>query len=316
MRDQMKKAVRLAPYTTLRAGGSAELFFVARNADALAQVAGFAQGEGLHTTVLGSGSNVLPSDDGVKGLTVLNAASSIEVREGEVTADCGCAFQDLFLKTVQAGLKGLEFAVGIPGSLGGALVSNAGAYRSNISEFLTGLEVVYEGKRQWVEPSFMHFSYRDSLLRRDDPPQCALVRARFKMPKGSMKTSYDEARDYQRQRISKQPPPASAGSFFKNVLDKELAASLETLPVRMKEAGVVPAGYLIEAVGLRGFRYGKAMIARKHANFIVNVGGAKAATIRQLAEYAKKTVRERFGVQLEEEVMYLGDWSRFRPEAV
>jgi UDP-N-acetylmuramate dehydrogenase len=89
--------------------------------------------------------------------------------------------------------------------------------------------------------------------------------------------------------------------------------SLENMPARLKEAGVVPAGYLIENVGLRGFRHGNAMIARRHANFLLNVGGAKATAIRQLAEHAKTTVFEKYGVTLEEEVLYLGDWSRYTP---
>jgi UDP-N-acetylmuramate dehydrogenase len=312
--ERLATSVPLAPYTTLKAGGPAEYFFVARDVDALADAALFAQSNSVAMTVLGSGSNMLPSDVGVRGLVVLNLADRIEIEcDGTVTAECGCAFQDLFLKSVQAGLKGLEFAVGIPGTLGGALVSNAGAYRSNVSEFITGLEVVFNGRRTWVEPSFMEFSYRDSILRRPDPPQCAMLRARFKLPKGVARESYDEAREYQRQRIGKQPPPASAGSFFKNVLDKALADSLDTLTEGMKNAGVVPAGYLIEAAGLRGYRHGKAMLAKKHANFIINVGGASAFEIRDLAEFAKGRVREKFGVTLEEEVLYLGDWSSYSP---
>lgn len=311
----VEQGVSLAPYTTLKAGGHAEQFARARTADQLAELTSSTQKSGQHTTVLGSGSNVLPSDKGVRGLVIINLANTIDVHpDGTVVADCGCAFQDLFLKTVQAGLKGLEFAVGIPGTLGGAFVSNAGAYRSNVSEFLVEIEVVFQGERRWVEPSFMEFSYRDSLLRRPNPPQCALVRAKMRLPHGDMKASYDEAREYQRQRIGKQPAPASAGSFFKNVLDKPLAESLDTLPPRMKEAGVVPAGYLIEAVGLRGFRHENAMIATRHANFLLNVGGAKASAIRDLAEHAKRVVFDRFGVTLEEEVLYLGDWSGYQPK--
>ena len=317
MLERFRSGVALAPYATLRAGGEAERFFIARSVEDVAEAALFSQKSGMHSTVLGSGSNVLPSDDGVPGLTVINLANAIAVKaDGEVTAACGCSFQDLFLKTVQAGFRGLEFAVGIPGSLGGALVSNAGAYRSNISEFLVGLEVVFQSKRTWVEPSFMEFSYRDSILRRPDPPQCALLQARFVLPKGDRKASFDEARDYQRQRIGKQPAPASAGSFFKNVLDKDLAMSLDNMPARLKEAGVVPAGYLIENVGLRGFRHEDVMIAPRHANFLINVGGAKATAIRRLAEHAKTKVYEKYGVTLEEEVLYLGDWSRYKPTKI
>lgn len=306
--------VSLRPFTTLRAGGRAEWFLRARTADELAEAAIGAQRNRMVTTYLGGGSNVLPSDSGVHGLTVLNEASEVKVSDdGCVEADTGAAFQDLFLRTAQAGLGGLEYAVGIPGSVGGALVSNAGAYRSNVSEFLTEIEVVEGGERRWVPPSWMEFSYRDSILRRPNPPACALVRIRMVLPRRPRKEIYDEAREYQRQRISKQPPPASAGSFFKNVEDRELAERLDDLPARLREAGVVPAGYLIQHCGLMGHRLGGAMFARRHANFIVNVGGATATEIRSLAVFGAKAVYEKFGVQLEEEVLYLGDWTRFRP---
>lgn len=303
----------LRTLTTLRAGGSAESFFIARTADELADAALMAQRHGWETTVLGSGSNILPSDDGVPGLTVVNRTLGIEVgTDGSVVADTGCWFQDLFLKTAQAGLSGLEFAVGIPGTLGGALVSNAGAYRSNVSEFLQAIEVVFEGKRQWVEPSFMQFSYRDSLLRRADPPACALVRVKMRLPQGEPKAIYDEAREYQRQRIGKQPAPASAGSFFKNVLDADLASTLPGLSDGMRAAGVVPSGHLIEQAGLRGLRHGGAEVASRHANFLLNTRSATSTDLRQLAGLVRRAVRDKFGVTLEEEVLYLGDWSRYR----
>jgi UDP-N-acetylmuramate dehydrogenase len=305
--------VSLRNFTTLRAGGAAELFATARDANQLASAAQEAQSADLRTTVLGFGSNMLPSDDGVPGLVLHNLASRISVaKTGEVLADTGCSFQELFLKTAQAGLHGLEFAVGIPGTLGGALVSNAGAYRSCVSEYLTRLEIVFQGKRDWVKPEWMQFSYRDSVLRQSNPPPCVVVRVEMRLPKGDPAKIYEDAREYQRQRISKQPPPASAGSFFKNVLSAELAGKLETLPPKLKESGVVPAGYLIEAAGLKGFRMGGAMFGVRHANFILNVGSASAFEIRRLAHFGKKVVRERFAVELEEEVLYLGDWSRFR----
>jgi UDP-N-acetylmuramate dehydrogenase len=307
---EVRRSVPLKGYTTLRAGGPAEQFVEAITVDELAEAALLAQAEGLHATVLGWGSNVLPADKGVPGLTILNLAQKIRVAQsGEVVADTGCGFQDLFLQTAQARLRGLEFAVGIPGTLGGALVSNAGAYRSCVSEFLTGIEVVVEGKRQWVDPDWMKFSYRDSLLRRPDAPQAVMLRVSMKLPPGEPKRIYDEARDYQRQRIFKQPPSPSAGSFFKNVNDRALAESLEALPAPLKEAGVVPAGYLIEAAGLKGVRVGGAMLGTRHANFVLNVRNATATELRQLARHARTVVRDKFGVNLEEEVLYLGDWS-------
>jgi len=308
----VQRKVDLRPFTTLKAGGPADYFVVATCADDLAKATQQAQDQDIKTTLLGWGSNMLPADKGVPGLVLHNLARRIAVaKSGEVIADTGCSFQELFLKTAQAGLRGLEFAVGIPGTLGGALVSNAGAYRSCVSEFLTGLEIVTQGERKWVDPEWMHFSYRDSVLRRDNPPQACVVRVRMQLPQGDPILIYNEAREYQRQRISKQPPPASAGSFFKNVTDHELAARMETLTAGMKKAGVVPAGYLIEAVGLKGFRMGGAMLGQRHANFILNVGNATATEIRRLALHAKARVQEKFGVELEEEVLYLGDWSNW-----
>lgn len=308
----VRQGVPLRAYTTLRAGGKAEYFTVARSADELAAAAAAAHRADIPLTILGGGSNMLPSDDGVPGLTVLNLAKRMVVaRTGEILADTGCAFQDVWLKSAQAGLTGLEFAVGIPGSLGGALVSNAGAYRSNIADHLESLDVVAGGERSWVEPVALGFAYRDSILRSATPPKLVVVRVRLKLQAGDRKAIYDAARDFQRQRIGKQPPQASAGSFFKNVNDPELAARLVGLPEGLKKVGVVPAGYLIEAAGLKGFRMGGAAQGTRHANFVLNLGAATATDIRRLAEHTKKVVFEKFGVMLEEEVLYLGDWSRF-----
>ena len=301
--------VDLRPYTTLRAGGPADFFLRADTPEALAEGAAWAWKRGLKVTPIGWGSNVLPADAGVPGLVMLNRTHALRVSEdGEVEADSGVGFGDLFVKTAQAGLAGLEFAVGIPGSVGGALVSNAGAYRSCVSEFLTGLEVATPAGRAWVGPEWMGFAYRDSVLRREGAPAAIVLRVRMRLPKGDPKRIYDEAREYQRQRISKQPPSPSAGSFFKNVVDADLAQRVEGLTDGMRAAGVVPAGFLIEACGLKGRRVGGAMLGARHANFLLNVGNAKASDLRALVEIAQAAVFERFGVRLEPEVLYLGRW--------
>lgn len=309
MIPEPQRKVDLRPYTTLRAGGPADFFSKADDVDALAEAAAWAWKRGLKVTPIGWGSNVLPADAGVPGLVALNRTSDLHVSEdGEVEADSGVGFGDLFVKTAQKGLAGLEFAVGIPGSVGGALVSNAGAYRSSIAEFLTGLEVVTPAGRAWVGPEWMGFAYRDSLLRRPAAPPAVVLRVRMRLPKGESKRIYDEAREYQRQRISKQPPSPSAGSFFKNVVDADLAQTIPGLTDGMRAAGVVPAGFLIEACGLKGYRIGGAMLGVRHANFVLNVGGAKASDLRAVAELAQSAVSEKFGVRLEPEVLYLGRW--------
>lgn len=301
----------LASLTSLCAGGAAERFAVAYSVDDLAELAAVALMNDWPVTLLGFGSNVLVSDDGIKGLVILNRTGKITISEsGCVEVESGAAFQDLFLKTAQAGLHGFEYAVGIPGSVGGALVSNAGAYRAEISEFLEALEVWENGARAWVGPQWMQFGYRDSRLRREHSSHApVLLQARFQLPTRPACEIYKEARDYQKQRISKQPPSASAGSFFKNVISHDLAFRLESLPEPLKQKGIIPAGYLIESVGLKGYRHGPVGFGSRHANFILNLGGGTAAEIRNMAELGKARVNHEHGVMLEEEVLYLGDWS-------
>ncbi len=298
----------LKNYTTLRVGGPADLFYRAIDIEEFAQVVIAAHQLRVPTFILGLGSNLLVSDKGIRGLVVYNCCRRIEV--GEITfSESGASFQLLFLKTAQAGLSGLEFAVGIPGTVGGALISNAGAFRENIGDLVETIDVVVEGERQRVTKEWMQFSYRDSILRRPDPPRAAILAVTLRLRRGDRRQIFAKARELQRWRIERQPPNPSAGSFFKNVYDAELAQKLPGLPATLREVGVVPAGYLIAEAGLKGTRVGGAMVSVKHANFLINAGGATATDIRQLADLVKQVVLDKFGVLLEEEVLTVGDWS-------
>lgn len=305
----VRESVCLAPFCTLRAGGNADRFVRVHTMPDLIEAVNEGIASDQPMRVMGRGSNMLPADDGVPGLVILNSVQTMKFGEsGEVECSTGVDFQDLFLATAQRGLGGLEFAVGIPGSVGGALVSNAGAYRSNVSEFLTELEVLDESGQRWVSPDWMGFSYRDSKLRQDLSLKAVVLKVRMKLPRREKAAIYNEARNYQRQRIGKQPPPASAGSFFKNVVNFELAQSIEGLTEGMRTAGVIPSGFLIEAVGMKGYRHERCMFSKKHANFMLNTGGATSAAIYELAQKAKSAVFDKFGVTLEEEVLYVGRW--------
>ncbi|MES1227419.1 MAG: hypothetical protein ABUL72_02045, partial [Armatimonadota bacterium] len=160
------------------------------------------------------------------------------------------------------------------------------------------------------------FAYRDSVLRHPEYSDCMVLRVRLRLTPSDPKPIYDLARENQRQRISKQPPPASAGSFFKNVVSTSLAEQIDDLTPGMKAAGVVPAGFLLERVGFKGRKHKGAMFSARHANFLLNVGQATATSLRSLTHHAKAAVRDRFGVELEEEVMFLGDWSGYAPESL
>jgi UDP-N-acetylmuramate dehydrogenase len=220
------------------------------------------------------------------------------------------SFGSLFLSAARAGYGGLEWAIGIPGTVGGALVSNAGAYRGNIGPLVSSVRVFAEGRDRTVGPEWMEFSYRDSRLRREGIGSAVVLSCTLHLTeRGDPETILARAKEYQAQRRAKQPYAPSAGSFFKNVQNKALAESLDTLPAGMKAAGVVPAGFLSERCGLKGLRVGGAEVSEKHANFLVNAGGATASDLRTLAEKVKALVFDRFGVALEEEVLYVGDWT-------
>lgn len=307
IQEQVERNAPLHPYTTLRVGGVADYFVNATDLDTLATLASVAQRETLPLFLLGEGSNICISDRGVRGLVVRNACQQIEL--GTTTrVSTGYNLMRLFVQTMQAGLSGLEFAVGIPGTVGGALVSNAGAYRANICDLVQSLEVVEAGERREVSPDWMEFSYRDSCLRREGGKNAFVLQVTLQLTPDTKTAIRLRAKDFQYQRILKQPWEPSAGSFFKNVYDKELAESLPNLPASMKQAGVVPTAHLSEACGLKGFQIGGACVASRHANFIVNRGGATASEIRAVAEHVKRVVWERFGVTIEEEVLSVGDW--------
>ncbi|GIV08616.1 MAG: UDP-N-acetylenolpyruvoylglucosamine reductase [Fimbriimonadales bacterium] len=302
-----RRAEPMRRHTTLRVGGPAALFYKTRDLEEFARISLWAHQHAVPVFVMGHGSNILVSDAGFPALVLYNACQRFAI--DKVTyAETGVSFRDLFLKTAQVGLSGLEFAVGIPGTLGGALVSNAGAYRSNIADLLLELDVVSEGVRMRVPPDWMEFSYRDSRLRRPNAPPTSLLSVRMRLQPDCRREILRRAREFQRQRILKQPPESSAGSFFKNVYDHALAERLPSLPSPMRAAGVVPAGYLIEACGLKGYTVGGACVSRKHANFLVNRGWATAREFDALAQHIERVVYETYGVRLEREVLRVGDW--------
>lgn len=302
-----RRAEPLRRHTTLRVGGPAALFYKTRDLEEFARISIWAHQHAVPVFIMGHGSNILVSDCGVPALVLYNACQRMAIGE-ETYAETGVSFRDLFLKTAQAGLSGLEFAVGIPGTLGGALVSNAGAYRSNIADLLVELDLVSEGVRLRTTPNWMEFSYRDSRLRRPNAPPTSLLAVRMRLKPDRRLEILRRARGFQLQRILKQPPESSAGSFFKNVYDRTLADRLPNLPAPMREVGVVPAGYLIEACGLKGHAIGGACVSRKHANFLINRGWATAHDFDRLARHIERVVYETYGVQLEREVLRVGDW--------
>jgi UDP-N-acetylmuramate dehydrogenase len=300
----------LRHHTTFRIGGPADFYFAARTADQMVAALRTAREVGLPVFLLGGGSNLLVSDDGFRGLVVRNAIEEVEFDSTAAHVGAGADFLQFIYECRDRGLSGLEFAAGIPGSIGGALYGNAGCYGQDIGSFtIECTHTSFDGALTETKPAaWYQFAYRDSRLKRD--PR-VLLSCLLQLKRGdpvAIQAVIDEKLEVRRQKHPQWRVEPTAGSYFKNLPpDWQMPGAKHSPGTRR-----VPAGQLLDEVGCRGLRVGDAMVFAKHANIIVNAGRATAQEVLELAEIMKARVRERFGVTLEEEVMYLGK----RPGAV
>lgn len=284
--------VRLSDLTTWRVGGPA-VCFDASSEEVLSSFLGFAEDTGTPWVVLGGGSNILASDRGcdevVVRLTGALAAVSWSGDGGERVADCGAGARlpSLSGAACTRGAAGLEFAIGIPGTVGGAVFMNAGAYGSSFSDHVSEVSVLEQGgEKRIIEAADCGFGYRSSMFQEK---RVVVTSARLRLRRGDPAILRSEARRILRVRREKFPlDMPNAGSVFRRP-DED-----------------VPPGRLIEEAGLKGRTVGGAMVSRKHANFIVNTGEATSEDIAELIGTVKETVLVRFGILLREEVRYLG----------
>lgn len=290
---KVKIAEPLARYTSMKIGGPADYFIEAETTAALAALLATLQRGGENFYLLGNGSNVLISDRGVRGAMIRLAGEfkQADWREAgesvEVDAGAACAVTQLVRQAARKGYAGLEFAEGIPGSVGGALFMNAGAYGSEFEKVVHRVEAMTRsGEPLRLARAEMTFSYRDSHL----PQGTVITRVGLRLHRHESDAVNTRVRELVGKRKSSQPSGfPNSGSMFRNPPGDY-------------------AGRLIEAAGLKGRRLGQAQISERHANFIVNHGGATANDVRQLMDLAKTEVRRQFGVGLVAEVKFVGDW--------
>lgn len=284
----VQRDVPLRDYTSFRIGGPADLLVVARTVDELASAVTLAHESGVPWWVLGGGSNVLISDAGVRGLTIVNRCRAIRIdKGGTVWAESGALLARLARETIQAGLAGLEWAVSVPGTVGGAVVGNAGAHGGCVADCLSSVELLHPSGWRGVWPAAeLELGYRSSRLKTGRLAGVVLS-AEFRLIPAPVETLRRRASGYLAYRRRTQPIVASAGSIFRNPPGDY-------------------AGRLIEAAGLKGTREGGAQFSTVHANFIVNLGGATARDVLCLIERAQRAVKERFGVTLEPEILFIG----------
>jgi UDP-N-acetylmuramate dehydrogenase len=290
----VKIAEPLARYTSMKIGGPADCFIEVENDAALANLLSALSRNRENFCLLGNGSNVLISDRGVRGAVIHLAGEFKQAQWREendtprVDVGAACAVAQLVRQAARKGYSGLEFAEGIPGSVGGALFMNAGAFGSEFEKVVDQVEAITPGGEPLhLARAQMTFSYRDSHL----PEGTIVTRVRLRLHKQESAEVTSKVRELVGKRKSSQPSGfPNSGSMFRNPPGDY-------------------AGRLIEAAGLKGERIGQAQISERHANFIVNHGGAKADDVRRLMELARSEVHKQFGVELVAEVRLLGDWS-------
>lgn len=279
----------MSAHTTFRIGGNADMYASVGSAEELSALLKLAESEGVPYTVIGNGSNLLVSDKGIRGLVIEigKNMSKFEITGNIVRAEAGVLLRKLATAAAECSLSGLEEVSGVPGTLGGGIFMNAGAYGGEIKDVVKTVTYVdVNGDIRTINGSECRFGYRHSFF---SDGGMYIVSAELELTPGNKNEINAKMADYTKRRREKQPLSyPSAGSTFK------------------RPQGYF-AGTLIDNAGLKGYRCGGAMISELHAGFVINCGGATAEDVKNVIEYAQKTVYEKFGVRLEPEVRMLGD---------
>ena len=302
----VETGVPLREHTRFAIGGPADLFAWAESPAALGEAYLAAREARLPFYLLGDGSNVVVSDDGFRGLVVRYAARGLRWIDGEVEAEAGGTLQALVDETIEHGLEGMHTLTRIPGSVGGAVYGNAGAYGHQVDEFVRRVDFLDGGRTRCFGPGECEFEYRESVFKRRK--DWLILAVRLALPRGDPEALRARAEEIREIRDAKFPPTMRcAGSVFKNLhIDALPASAAAVVPDRAVRAGKVASAFFLEQVGAKGMRRGGIEIASYHANLLYNRGGGTAAQIRDLVGELKRRVRDRFGFDVEEEVQYVG----------
>lgn len=281
----VKKNQILAGYTTFKIGGAADWFYQSKDEKNLIEAISFCHNQKIPFFILGGGSNLLISDKGFRGMVIKMGNEIVEVDNEKIIAGAGMFLNKLVNIAKENSLSGLEFMVGIPGTVGGAIVGNVGAWQENFGDKIKRVKILDEKNQiKWLNQKDCQFNYRQSRFKKNKEIVLAveIELKRTKQEEINQKISDNL------QKRKNQPQESSAGCIFINPKPNSAAD-------------------LIENCSLKGIKKGKAKISDKHANFIVNCGGAKAKDVLELMSLAKEKVQEKFGINLQEEIIILGN---------
>lgn len=285
----------LARHTTLRIGGPADYMVRVDARDELLQAIEWAQVQHLDIFILGNGSNILVGDAGIRGLVIENHADAVEQTvNGDaliVRAESGASLPGIANRMARQGWRGLEWAIGVPATIGAAVVTNAGAHGGSISDNLVRAEIVqvneFDGGARWWARDELGYGYRTSFLKQHGS-EFVVLRAELALARGEPSVCVARMNQYTEHRRRTQPTEPSVGSMFKNPPGDY-------------------AGRLIEAAGLKGRRLGNVRVSTVHANFFVNLGGGTAHEMLELVALVQEQVQRQFGVELELEIQVVGE---------
>jgi UDP-N-acetylmuramate dehydrogenase len=285
----LDRDVSLAGLTTLRVGGAADRMATVSSVDALVAALRLARDAGVPAGVLGKGSDIVVADGGVRGLVIRNRADDIQVDGTRVHAESGAAMAALVKRCTAAGLGGVEFGISIPGTVGGAVWANAGAHGGEMKDVLRAV-TVWDARTDEIRVlgrDECAFAYRDSAFKHGGP---IVLGAELELVRDDPAAIAARVAEHQAQRRATQPlADQNAGSVFRNPPGDH-------------------AGRLIDAAGLKGYRIGTAAVSTVHANFIVADRGGRAADVRAVGDHVRRVIEDRFGILLEYEIEFVGDW--------
>lgn len=337
---KIQKNIPLAQYTTLKVGGAARFFCEAKDEKEIVEALEFAKEKNLPIFILGGGSNILVSDKGFDGIVIKIKDLRFNIHDSSIECGSGILLSKIVHESIKSGFTGLEWAAGIPGTIGGAIRGNAGAFGGCMADCVESVRILETPNISKVRPAIQgstfpfpgyspenssrsnlweipqgqtfesqdcQFSYRNSIFKQN--PNIIIISAVLRLKKGKKEESEKRVKEIIRQRKEAQPFDfPSSGSFFKNptVKNQKLIEEYEKETGNKAKGGVVPAGYLIDALNLRGKKIGGAMVSQAHGNFLVNAGGATAEDMIILIGLIKHKVRNKFGIQLQEEVQMVG----------
>lgn len=306
-------------HTTMQVGGVADFYFDARTIDDLVKAVDSARSIKIPYFILGGGSNVIFSDYGYPGLIIRNNTSNISfmIEKSQVIVDSGVPLSKLITEATSNNLSGLEFMYGVPGSVGGAVYGDAGAYGQSVGDFVKSATVLIPAKTEGeksqiiqVDNKWFDFGYRKSLLKSDTSLYKPIILTlRIQMAQNRQEEIVRRINSYKLKRMSTQPIGVSAGCIFKNPIPEELkdfsGHGSRNMPLLPKER---TAGYMLDHSGAKKLKIGPVKVSPKHANFVLNSGTAKAQEVRQLIEQMRSLVQKKYNVNLKEEVEYVGQW--------